>query len=165
VVVVSGRVIEKIAKNKFDIVVVILWSLVVSFVIVKTYWVAYSTKPRLKHEVPIRPEYDLNNFEPLDLFIVSLAGIIAGILLADVKKMFYGYVGAMLIAYIISVALLSYHTWFIKEGFQAGLSSIAFGWEWAIFAAALDAFVLMVPWIVCLCLVGMIMGAFIRAWI
>ncbi|MEM3579641.1 MAG: hypothetical protein QXH40_01410 [Candidatus Bathyarchaeia archaeon] len=118
----------------------------------------------MQNEKPLRPSYDLSSFESVDLLIIILAGIILGVSITDVKKMLYGYAGAMFLAYFISVAFFFCHTWFLK-GFQYGLSSIPYGWEWALLAAVLDAFVLMVPWAVCLCLVGMIVGAFVRVWV
>jgi hypothetical protein len=155
--------LKKVVENKFNIAVVVLCSFVVSCLVIKVYWIAY-TKPRLQHEKPLRPTYDLSNFELVDLLILIIVGIIVGVSITDVKKMLYGYIGAMLLAYTISAAFFFYHTWFLK-GFQIGLSPVPYGWEWALFAAILDAFVLMVPWVVCLFLIGMIMGVFIRVWV
>jgi len=158
------KILKRATENKFNIAVVILCSFIMSCLVIKVYWTAYNTRPRLKNEKPLRPTYDLGSFEFFDLLIVILAGIFLGVSITDVKKIFFGYVGAMFLAYSISVAFLFYHTWFLK-GFQFGLGSLPYGWEWALFAAMLDAFVLMVPWTVCLCLVGVIVGAFARAWV
>jgi len=161
--VITKKFLERVVRSKMDIAVVVLCSLVFSSLVIKTHWFAYNMSARAKNEKPLVLGYDLISLGALDLIIAVLAGIIVGVFISDVKVVFYGYVGAILLSYIISTIYIFFYSWFIL-GHKYTLSLLPFGWEWAVLAAAITAFVLIFP-VICLCLIGIIFGIFIKAWI
>jgi hypothetical protein len=156
--------VKNLSKRRNDIVLVMLWAALMAFTVIKTYWVSYNTRGRLIYIKPAYPGYDLSGCDPLDLFLVAVAGIVAGIFLSEVKEMVFGYVVAILSAFMISVMYVSLYVWYVLD-LGPMFNALAYGWEWVVFIAASIVFALMFPWIMCICLVGLAVGVFLRTWI
>jgi len=97
------------------------------------------------------------------LLIIGVAGLMVGLFLNDVKEMIYGYIATMLSVFLVSVIYISIYIWYVLD-FRTIFSLNPFEWELAVYTAASIAFALMVPWIIGICLVSLVIGAFLRTW-
>ena len=84
--------VGKVKQKRNDILILVLWSVLIAFMVVKTYWTAYQTANRLVYFKPAHPSYDLSNVNAVDLLIIAIASFIVGISLSDAKTLFYGYI-------------------------------------------------------------------------
>lgn len=153
--------IKRVFKDKVSIALVIMWAVLLAFLVIKTYWISYNTSNRLMHDVPLLPGYDLKRLESWDLAIIVVSGIVISLFLSDVEKMFYAYIATIILTFIISVTYISLYIWYVLD-FGSLFSIYAYDWELAVYAATMISFVLMVPWMVSFCLVGVAIGAFLK---
>jgi hypothetical protein len=154
----------RVLKKKGDIALVLLWTGLVALIVIKIYWVGYTTSVRLTYYKTPFPTYEGPAPEFLDLVIILLAGIPVGLSLSDLNEMIYGYVAAMSLSFIVSVVYVTLYIWYIL-GWGAVFGLVAFDWEYAVFFAMEWVFRIMFPWVIGLCLVGLTVGAFLRTWI
>jgi hypothetical protein len=156
--------IGRLLKKKGDVALVLLWTGLVALIVVKIYWVGYTTSVGLSQSKDPFATYDAPGPGLLDLVIVLLAGIPVGLSLSDVNEMIYGYFVAMCLVFIVSVTYVSLYIWYVL-GWEQMWGMVAFDWEWAVFFAMEWVLRIMFPWVMGLCLVGLIAGAFLRTWI
>lgn len=156
-----------ISRKKFTLIVMVLWTLTLSLVIIKIYWLAYletnplGINPLSYHRIPY-----VTYFSPrvLDLLILLGASLIVGLVLSDVKEMLYSYAASISLSFAVGVAFGSYYIWVVLD--LGPLFSLApYDWEWALYIAFLNVFRIVFPWIIAFCLLGVITGAFLRTWI
>jgi len=158
------KFIKKVSKNKVNIALVLIWAFLLAFLVIKAYWLSYNTSNRLIHDRPLVPTYDLRGLDFWDLFVIFFSGVVMGLFLSDVKAMFYGYVAALFLSYAFSVTYITLYIWYVLD-FGSLFSLFAYDWELAVYAALAVAFTIVVPWMICFCLVGLVVGAFLRTWI
>jgi len=156
--------IGRVLKKKGDVALVLLWTALVALIVIKIYWVGYTTSVRLSQSKTLFPTYEGPGPGILDLIIVLLAGIPVGFSLSDVNEMVYGYFAAMSLAFVVSVTYVTLYIWYVL-GWGQVFSMVAFDWEYAVFFALEWVLRIMLPWVMGLCLVGLTVGAFLRTWI
>ncbi|RLI40957.1 hypothetical protein DRO69_12200 [Candidatus Bathyarchaeota archaeon] len=156
--------VGKVKQKRNDILILVLWSVLIAFMVVKTYWTAYQTANRLVYFKPAHPSYDLSNVNAVDLLIIAIASFIVGISLSDAKTLFYGYIFSLLLAFILCVIYISLYVWYVLD-YGPLFSLMPYGWEWAFFIATSIVFALMFPWIFCICLVSLAVSSLLRSWI
>jgi len=157
------KIVKSVSRRKSTITIICVWTILVALIVIKAYWLSYSTRNRLKYYKPIYPGYDLSGADCLDLLIIGVAGLMVGLFLNDVKEMIYGYIATMLSVFLVSVIYISIYIWYVLD-FRTIFSLNPFEWELAVYTAASIAFALMVPWIIGICLVSLVIGAFLRTW-
>jgi hypothetical protein len=150
-------------KKKGDIALVLLWTALIALIVIKIYWVGYTTIVGLYYYKELFPQYGGPTPGVLDLVIVLLAGIPVGLSLSDLNEMIYGYAAAMSLAFVISVTYVTLYIWYVL-GWGEVFGMVAFDWEYAVFFAMEWVLRIMFPWVMGLCLVGLTVGAFLRTW-
>jgi hypothetical protein len=148
-------------KRKSDIVLLLFWVAVVSLVVITIYWVGYTTSIQLSTQKTLFPDYNAPGPGLVDLVIVLFAGVPIGFSLSDVGEIVYGYFAAMLLVFVISVSYVTLYIWY-NLGWGKVFSLGAYDWEYAVFFAMEWVLRIMLPWILALCLLGLIVGAFLR---
>jgi hypothetical protein len=156
--------IGRVLKKKGDVALVLLWTALVALIVIKVYWVGYTTSVRLSQSKTPFPTYDAPGPGLLDLVIVLLAGIPVGLSLSDVNEIVYGYFAGMALVFVVSVTYVALYIWYVL-GWEQTFSMVAFDWEYAVFFGMEWVLRIMFPWVMGLCLIGLIVGAFLRTWI
>jgi hypothetical protein len=151
-------------KKKGDVAVLLLWTALLSLIVISIYWIGYTTSIRLSQHKTLFPDYDAPGPGFLDLVIVLFAGIPVGLSLSDVSEIVYGYFVVMLLVFIVSVSYVTLYIWYIL-GWGQVFSLATYDWEYAVFFAMEWVLRIMVPWVMGLCLAGLIVGAFLRTWL
>jgi len=153
-----------IIRKRNDIALVALWTLLVSFLVIRIHAVTYAESVRLQYyQIPLA-DYGAPMAGPLDLVIVAIAGLIVGFFLSDIKEMFYGYLTMGFLSFIIGVVYVTLYIWFTL-GWGPFFSYSAFDWEYPLYMAIATVFRIMFPWLLGCCLVGLVIAAFVRTWI
>jgi hypothetical protein len=155
--------IKRLLK-KGDLTVLLLWAALISVIVITIYWIGYTTSIRLSQTKTPFPTYGAPGPGPLDLVIVALSGIPVGLSLSDVDKIVYGYFATMILVFIASVTYVTLYIWYTL-GWGKVFGMVAFDWEYAVLFAMEWVLRIMLPWIMGLCLLGLIIGAFLKTWV
>lgn len=155
---------KRLSRKRNDVLIVMVWTILVAFIVIKVYWVAYTTSGRLSYFQPAFTLYDAPTAGALDFLVIVIASVIVGLFLSDVHEMLRGFIATMLLTFIISVAYVSLYIWYAL-GWGALFGAVAYDWEYAVFFAILTVFRIMFPWIIGICLIGLTIGAFLRTWV
>jgi hypothetical protein len=155
------QLLTKIKKSKRSISVVLGWTATITLIIIATHQSFYITEkafstykiPYLTYKGPI--------FTDLGNLLLLVAGAIAGILIADVKTMIYGYFAAMFLSFSSALIYVFLYIWYPLE-LGSVLSEIPFGWELALFMAFGNVFRFLIPFGLVFSLLGLLAGNFLK---
>lgn len=158
----SSRLLRGLKKRKRAILVVGTWALTISLIFIKVHWFVYLENPRYRVQ-KLALSYEGPQFDSMDLFLLGMVSIIAGIALTDVVHIFYGYLVSLGLSFSVSIVYTALYIWYVL-GWGELLSLIPAGWEWAILWAILNVLWVMFPAAVMICLFGAIAGGVLRSW-
>jgi hypothetical protein len=159
-----GNIAKRMSKKRNDIAIVILWTALVSFIVIKSYWITYITSQRLSYfQIPFTL-YEGPAAGALDIVVIVIASIVVGLFLSDAVEMLLGFTVAIFLTFVISVIYVTLYIWYVL-GWGVLFGAVAYDWEYAVFFAVLTVFRIMFPWIVGICLIGLVIGAFLRTWV
>lgn len=154
---------RRLSKKRKQVALVILWAALVALVVIRMYWTAYNESARLStFKIPFLG-YEGPRPTVVDVSIVFVVGIIFGFVAYDVEDLLYGYIAAMLIAFIISFAYVTLYIWYVLDLGKI-FSVAAYDWEWALYVAFSNVLVMMFPWIVGACFLGLVIGSIVKTW-
>jgi len=158
-----------ITRKKTALLTVALWTLTLSLVIIKSYWLAYlETNPlginRLSYYQIPYASYEGPSPRVLDLLIIAVASLVVGLVLSDVKEVVYGYIASVSLSLVVGVAFVSFYIWVVLD-LGALLSLAPYEWEWVLFMAFWNVFRIMFPWLVAVSLLGVVAGSFLKGWV
>ncbi len=155
-----------IKVRKKPIIIVLVWSVAVALVIIKSYWLVYLKYPVLVEQgiawtgigqwVPRLDVYDL--------LLIFLFSTIAGAMILDIETTVYGFIATAILSFVIAGAYSFLFIWFILE--YSNLLPYL-GWaviERATTAAILNISRMTVPFVAIICLMGAMLGAFARGY-
>ncbi len=154
---------RRLSKKRNQVALIILWATLVALVVIRMYWAAYNESARLStFKIPF-PGYEGPRPSVVDALIVFFIGIIFGFVAYDVEDLLYGYIAAMVIAFIISFVYVTLYIWYVLDlGKMFG--AMAYDWEWALYVAFSNVLLMMFPWIVGACFFGLIIGSIVKTW-
>jgi hypothetical protein len=159
-----NNLFRTLVRKKNDVALVALWTLLISFVVIKIHWTAYSESFMLRYfEIP----FSLSQGPSagfFDLSIIAVAAVIVGLFISDAKEMIYSFLLSTLFSFIIAVAYVTGYIWFTL-GWGAILGSFSYDWEFAVYWAIATVFRIMFPWFIGVSLIGLVAAAFLRTWI
>jgi len=134
-------------------IVWIAWAVLISLVTIRTVWKPYPG--------PGEPSlFWVPSFDEVDYALFIVGSVLAGLMLIDLEKIFFGWLKALILSSVITVAYLSFHFWFIK-GMQLTFSQDPFGWEYAIYFSILRVFEYMFPLTIVLIFICVFLGGFL----
>jgi len=153
-----------LVRKKNDVALVALWTVLISFVVIKIHWTAYAQSFMLRYfEIPFTLSQG-PSAGALDLSIIAVAAIIVGLFVSDAKEMIYSFLLSTLFSFIIAVAYVTAYIWYTL-GWGAILGSFSFDWEFAVYWAIATVFRIVFPWLIGVSLIGLAIAAFLRTWI
>jgi len=155
------NLVRWISKRKESIIVFALWSILIVLVTIRIWLTcpeyipdSYSDMLQMGFYIPLE-----------DLLILVLISLVVGALRDDPKEFLLGYSASILSAFTISVASIYLYAQHEFVWARELVSSEVFGWERRLFASAGNVLKIIFPWIVGVCFLGMLVGAFVRTWI
>jgi len=149
-------------EKKRDIAIVLGWTIAVTLILVKIYLLFYIRNPILKTMEPLA-SYAGPSFESLDLLILFVVSLLAGMMLIDMERIFYGYLASMISSFFIAVAVGSLYIWYVI-GWER-FSQIAFVWEYVVFWAMSNMLRAIFPLPIILGFLASFFGSIVRDWI
>lgn len=99
-------------------------------------------------------------FSTVDLLLALIMSILAGIMIVDLKVIFYGYFGSMISSFTLAVLFSFLLDWFVA-GMQGVLSNVPFGWEFVIYEAMRRMFRIFFPTALFFCFLGVFFGGYV----
>lgn len=163
----------KIRNNRMNIIAVIVWSLLVTALLIVAYReffvanaVYYSWWGR--HSV-VSPPFQTDtgamaHLSFIELSVISVGSILFGAFLYDVEKVLIGFISTMVISMSLAVAYATDNIW-TSLGWGQILSTINGGWSWAVYWGILVVFGEMFPVALALAFFFTLFGAFLRSFI
>lgn len=155
--------------NRILILVVILWSVLIIGLLIMEY-TNYLNNSLFSYNQArgiISPPFETwqgVGITSMDLVVLFLASLVFGVLLPDIQSVLIGYFATM----IVSIALASaYIANFIWSGLGWGqyLALVNSGWSWAYYWGLLIILRAIFPIGVALALLGVLVGAFGKAYV
>ncbi len=155
-----------IKVRKKPIIIVLVWSVAVALVIIKSYWFIYLKYPVLVEQgiAWTGIEQWIPRLDIYDLLLIFLFSIIAGAMILDIETTIYGFIATTILSFVIAGTYSFLFIWFILE-FNNILPYL--GWttiERATTAAILNISRMTIPFVAILCLMGVMLGAFARGY-
>lgn len=157
-----------IKRNRVNFLVVSLWSLLIAMLFIRAYLgfiygnLGYTVLLKMGYSPPGFESWEGFELANFDLLVIGVVSLLCGAFLLDVRKVFYGSLGALLISFSLTTAYITYFIWHVL-GWERTLSLTEGGWSWALYWGFLNAFRAMFP-VVFLSLVMCAMGgAFLRS--
>lgn len=141
-------------KKVRDILVVIGWA---SAIMLLTVRAAYQFNPRARI---------IGTFlDAVDLLVLLAVSVVAGIFLADLNRVLFGYMGSTALSILMALIYTSLFDWFVR-GTGEYLSETPFGWEYVVFYAFAKILRTMFPGAMLLTFLGGFVGGIIsdRVW-
>lgn len=152
---------KALSNRKRGVLIVAIWGLVLGLIVIKVYWVGYQEIEWLQYYRVPWGGYETPNPNILDLLLVLIAGIVVGILISNVKALFYGFIGSLLFAFMIGFTFVMFYMWAVLK-VEHLFSWADFNWEWAVLIAIFNVGKIMFPQMIFLSLLGVVIGAFLR---
>jgi len=158
------RFFRLLKERKKEITTTLLWSGAVALVIIKSYWLAYATNPVLVEHSIAWTEIDqwIPRLDTIDLLLIFLFSTIAGVIILDLETVVYSFVATAVLSFAFAAAYSALFIWHILEWNRA---FPILGWrcvEYVITVAIRNIFRMTIPFVVVLCLLGVLLGAFGR---
>jgi len=165
----SIRSFPKVVKrNKFNIVFVLAWSIVITVPVIKVY-LDYAALNRAELEyftarggaAPPFEQYKGPGLMPLDFVVILLASVACGAKLCDIGKVFYGSISALILSCSVASAYFANFIW-NDLGWGRLLSAGGGDWTHVAYWGFLNAFREMFPLVFVLPFAGAMIGAILR---
>jgi len=158
-----SRLFLRLKKRKRTIIIVLAWALGISLIYIKAHWLFYLETPKFwVYKIPFGNKGP--QFSVIDLLILGIISIIAGVLLAKAEHIVYGYLMSIGLSFTFSFGYVVFFIWSVL-GWGDLLFLIPSGWEWAFLWAILNVLFMMFPAAVMICLFGAIVGGILRSWL
>jgi hypothetical protein len=98
----------------------------------------------------------------VDMLILGVMGIVATLMLSDIKPIVYGFAATLAASFIAAVTYTSLYIWFVLEMWIP--FSTSYGWEWVLYVGFWKMFFVMVPMVIGISAIGLVIGVLLRGW-
>jgi hypothetical protein len=151
----------KFMLNFRILLVTFLWGAFLGVMIIKVYWTGYQEITWLRYYSVPYGWYETPTPKIIDLFLVLFASLGAGFLFKDVKSLFYCYITAILISFVLSFMFV---IWYMQNVLRVEylFSWSSFNWEWGVFIAGLNVLKIFFPQVFFVSLLGTVLGILLR---
>jgi len=150
--------------KKKEIIVVLVWTLLLTMVMIKAHYLLYLRNPRFFYFDIAYSRYQPPSLEIVDMLLLLVMSVVVGALLYDVKSLLFSYIASIGIAFIVAVTYVTLFIWFILD-YGKNLSVIPFGWEWAIYMGFLNMLWVVFPYVMGISVIGIMIGYVLRTWL
>ena len=141
-------------RRKLEIGVVIIWSVIISIMLVYNFHSFYLENP-FTMSAYLSPAFTI-----LERLIIVAISLVATLIISDVKRVVYWFFTSTILILIIVILSLFVYIWSV---FQLGLvfQEIPFGWETALFTALIKVVGFMIPIGFTFSLIGVVVGTIV----
>jgi len=149
----------KLTTRRKDTLIIACWTAVMVLLIIRAHITLYTEVPRFRVYGPFFSLYGGPSLDALGWLILIGTCILVSMTLSDIKPLVYGAIVSFSLTFIIAVTYVSLYIWFVL-----GANKIALGpydWEYIVYMAIMTIF-RMVPYILCVCMLGLVAGLLIR---
>jgi hypothetical protein len=157
------RLANWVRTKRYVLLIVCLWTAVLSFVIVWEYYSLYEKYPNLWSDYKVAFEPTTSEWIPrlytIDYVVVLVVSALAGYAIADVEDTLFGLIASGILSILIGVAYSTLFIWYVL-GFGSVLGSS--GITMIIWAAFLNIFRMVFPIALLFIFLGGIFGSFFR---
>ncbi len=155
---------REISRKKKDILIVMGWTALMAFITIEVFWLKYQEVPRLTRYNIIFAQYEAPAPQLVDVLILLVASLVFPFFISTVKDLVYGFIASLFLSFSIGVAYVFLYIWYIQE-WGALFATGPFDWEIPLFFAILNVFRIMFPTVLATCLIGAMIGFFVRGWV
>jgi hypothetical protein len=155
-------------RTKRNVVLIVcLWTAVLSFVVIWEYYSSYANNPFITYET-YKVAYEPTDSEwipklyTVDYVVILVASLLAGFVIADVEDTLFGFIASAILSALISVA---YSTFFIWYALGFGLVLDSSDIPTIIWAAIMNIFRMVFPLAILTVFLGGVFGSFFRGFI
>lgn len=150
-----------ISRRKKFLLIVMGWTALVAFIVIKIFWLKYLEVPRLTLYKVIYTLYEAPAPQLEDVLILLVASLVVPLFMSTVNDLLYGFIASLFLSFSIAVAYVFVYIWYIQE-WGALFSTGPFDWEIPFFFAVLNVLRIMFPTVLATCLVGAVIGFSVR---
>lgn len=156
-----------IKRNRINLLIVVVWSIMIAALVINEYLAfCYSDLVFLRFisgggAAPPFYNWQGATLELVDIFIISVASFISGILIFEIDKVFYSSLSALIISSVISSIYIGNFIWNVG-GWEQVFSDVLTGWSWALYWGLLNTFRALFPIVFFFTIVCAFLGAFSR---
>jgi len=153
-------------RKKTVIIVVVLWTAILSIVVIGEYYSVYLSRNAMdqNYRVAFAPTYSqmAPRLYSFDYIIIILVSLLAGFAINDIEDALFGFLASVISCTIVSVAYSAFFIWYVL-GFGAILD-ISFV-STILWAAFLNIFRMVFPLAVLMVFIASISGSIIRDYV
>ena len=154
---------REISRKKKSLLLVMGLTALVALILIKIFWVGYLEVPRLTNYNIIYTRYEAPAPQLVDVLILVVASLVFPFFISTVKDLVYGFIASLFLSFSIGVAYVFWYIWYF-QGWGALFSTGPYDWEVPLFFAILNVFRIMFPTVLATCLIGVVIGFFVRGW-
>jgi hypothetical protein len=151
----------RIKKNRRDILLVAVWTVVVALIFIRTHQQYYIDTPMVSYYSIGFSQYMAPSPSEVDLALMLVVGVVVTVFLTSLESVVFGYFAAMILSSVLTVAYGFLFNWF-SLGLGQTFSGLSFGWEWVVFQAVLNTFRYIFPLGLTFSLIGVCLGSVLR---
>ena len=160
------RVSRWLRSKRNVIIIVCLWTAVISSVTILEYYNLYETDPLLRqpgYVVAFSPteSLDFPRLYTLDYVVILVASLLAGYMIADIEDTLYGFLASGILSTLISVAYSTLFLWYVLGLDRTYDFSFITTIIWA---ASLNVFRMLFPIALLTVFLGSLFGSFFRGY-
>jgi hypothetical protein len=160
------------ARRK-KIVVLLLWSLSVALIAIKSYWLIYLPHPIYLYPpgsqtgVPYMETF--SKYTPIldvwDFCLILAISLVVGAILLDLETILYSFLVHAFLFFTFIVTWMSLFIWYDLGYYHYESVDFSYAVQLVVYLAVKNAFRMTFPLAFLLCFLGVFVGAFIRAYI
>jgi hypothetical protein len=149
----------KLTTRRKDAVIIACWTAVMVLLIIRAHITLYTEVPRFRVYRPFFSWYGGPSLDVIGWLILIGTCILVSMTLSDIKPLVCGAIVSFSLTFIIAVTYVSLYIWFVL-----GANKMSFGpydWEYIVLMAIITI-VRMVPYLLFVCMLGLVAGLLIR---
>lgn len=151
----------RIRKNRRDILLVALWTIVIALIYIRTHQQYYLDTPMVSYYNIGFSQYMAPRAAEVDLALMLVVGAVVAVFLSSLESVIFGYFAAMILSSVVTIAYGFLFNWY-SLGLGQIFAGLPFGWEWVIFQAVLNTFRYIFPIGLTFSLIGVCLGSVLR---
>lgn len=161
------RLADWVRTKRYVILIVCLWTAVLSFLTIWEYYALYENNPNLwysGYKVAFEPTESqwIPRLYTLDYFVILVTSVLAGFAIASVEDTLFGFFASGILSTLIGVAYSTYFIWYVLDfGSMLDVSVLTT----IVWAAVLNIFRMVFPLALLIVFLGSLFGSFFRGFV
>jgi len=159
------HILQRLKARKKEMIIVMLWSVAVALVVIKSYWLTYVDNPILfdNHTIWTDHEVWIPRLSVMDFLSILVISAIAGAILLDLNIVIYSVVITVVLSAVFAITYSSFFIWYTLGGADFFIPLAGWwSWSYAVHYALINIFRMIFPYAIATCSIGALFGAFSR---